>query len=446
MKEWFSQRGNILFAVVLVLWHSVFFAVALYTGNRQLADSDDYLHVAANMVQHGVYYAGDIDAPFDADEISRRPPAYPLFIAGVYALVHSDAVLSLVQIGISVWTLCGVSLLLQRRFGFTPSANKWLFLAAFLFPLQALYTNLVMAEIVFQALLFWCVYAAVNFYFDRRPRDMFIANLLLCIALLTKPVAFLLWVPALLVALYFAWRLRQWRLVVYGVLPLVAVVGWSSLMGMWTGYTHFSSMKKVNALNYNAHALISRVHGRAAADSVVDAVHERARAIGNYEQQSEYMEREAMQWIMAYPVQYALLHGQGAINLLFDPGRYDAYTFFGLENKRSASLLLAFSSKDGYSKLWHTLLSSAPLGILLWLAGAMIGNVAIVLCAVYFVVRGTCPRGVKVLLAVTVVYIVGVAGAVGVARYKTAIFPVLLLTVPFAIDAWKGGLRRELPQ
>lgn len=439
IKEWFAQRNNVLFVVALVVWHGVFFVVILSSGNQYLKDSYEYLHVAENMVQHHVYYAGDIREPYNADNVSRRPPGYPLLLAAVHAVVRSDIALALLQIAISVSTLCGVSLLLQRRFGCTSSANVWLFIAAFLYPIQALYASLVMSETLFQALLFWCIYAAIEFYYNRRAHAMLAANVLLCAALLTKPVAFLLWVPALLCALYYAWRLRQWWLVAYGALPLLTVLGWSALVGVWTGYTHFSSMKKINLLNYNAHALISRVHGNAVADSVVDAVYAHARTINNYEQQSVYMEREAMQWIQAYPVQYALLHTQGAFNLLLDPGRYDAYTFFGLENTRSASLLRAFSSKDGYGNIVQTLVATLPVSVWLWLAAAMVGNIGLLLCAVYFVVRVRCPIGVKVILVSVVVYAVGVAGAVGVARYKTAVFPFLLCTVPLAVATWKQG-------
>lgn len=443
MKDWFSRPANRWFALVLLLWHGLFFTLAVQYGNLYLGDSDDYLHVADNMVQHGIYYAGDINRPWNADDVSRRPPGYPLLIAAAHTL-DGDTLLLLVQALISISTLCGVSLLLQGRFGFRPAVNRWLSVAVILFPAQVFYANFVMAELLFQALLFWCVYAVIEFYFDRRPRNLLVASVLLSAAILTKPVVFLLWIPALLFALYYAWRLRRWSLVAAGVLPFLAVAGWSTLNYTWTGYLHFSSMKKINLLNYNAHALLSRVYGGEYADSVVDAVHAQAERIPDYAERSEYMEREAMAHIKAHPGRYALLHVQGAVNLLLDPGRYDVFNFFGLANRRSDSLLLAFSGKDGYGRLWQKLTSTIPPVLLLWLVVVLAGNVVLVVSLVYFVVRGKCPAGVRIMLLFVVLYVVGITGHVGAARYKTAIFPLLLFTIPFFVEAIKRGKLREV--
>lgn len=444
MKHWLSRSANRWFALALLLWHVLFLVLALRYGNWYLGDSDDYLHVAGNMVQHGIYYAGDPAQPWNADDVSRRPPGYPLLLA-VAHLADGDALLLLVQSLISVTTLCGVSLLLQRRFAFRPSVNIWLGIAVLLFPAQVFYANFVMAEILFQALLFWCFFCTVEFLFSRRSRDLLLANVLLGAAILTKPVVFLLWIPALLFSLYYAWRLARWKLVLAGLLPCLAVAGWSTLNYTWTGYLHFSSMKKVNLLNYNAHALLSRVHGGEYADSVVDAVHARAERIPDYAERSQYMESEAMRHILAHPVRYALLHAQGGVNLLLDPGRYDVFNFFGLETRRSDSLLLAFSGKDGYAKLWQKLTSTIPPIVLVWLAVVLVGNVLLIAATLFFAVRGRCPAGVRILLLSLVVYLIGITGHVGAARYKTAIFPLLLFALAFAVDALKKGRLRDRP-
>jgi 4-amino-4-deoxy-L-arabinose transferase-like glycosyltransferase len=443
MKDWFSRPANRWFVLVLVLWHGLFFVLAMQYGNWYLGDSDEYISVTDNMVQHGIYYAGDITQPWNVDNVSRRPPGYPLLIAAAHA-IDGDGVLLALQALIGISTLCGVSLLLQRRFGFRPRTNIWLLIAVALFPAQVFYANFVMAEILFQALLFWCIFAAVEFYFDLRSRDLWLATLLLAAAILTKPVVFLLWVPVLLISMYYAWRLRRWSLVVAGLIPFFIVVGWSTLNYAWTGYMHFSSMKKINLLNYNAHALLSRVHGGEYADSVIDAVHAQAERIPDYAARSEYMEREATKHIMTHPGRYALLHAQGAVNLLLDPGRYDVFNFFGLTNKRSDSLLLAFSGKNGYGQLWQKLTSTIPPVLLVWLVVVLVGNVLLVVSTISFMIRGKCPAGVKIVVLFVVLYIVGITGHVGVARYKTAIFPLLLFTVPFFVDMIRRGSLREI--
>lgn len=446
MKDWFSRPANRWFVFVLLLWHVLFFVLAMQYGNLYLGDSDDYLHVADNMVRGGIYYSGDMSQTWNADNVSRRPPGYPLLIIATH-IVDGEGILLIIQALISITTLCGVSLLLQRRFGFRPAVNIWLLLAIVLFPAQVFYANFVMAEILFQALLFWCVFAAIEFYFDRRPRNILLAAILLGAAILTKPVVFLLWVPVLLFSLYYAWRLRQRSLVLVGCIPFLVVAGWSTLNYSWTGYLHFSSMKKINLLNYNAHALLSRVYGGSYADSVIDVVHAQAERIPDYAERSGYMEREAMKHIAAHPGRYALLHAQGGINLLLDPGRYDVFNFFGLENKRSDSLLLAFSGKDGYGQLWQKLTSTIPPVLLVWLVIVLAGNVLLVISTISFSIRGKCPVGVKILILSVVLYTIGITGHVGAARYKTAIFPLLLFTVPFFVDRMRRkGRLREIEQ
>lgn len=434
MKSWFSLRSNRLFLVYLFLLHGVGLAVALHTGAIALRDTEEYLHVAHNLAD-GVYYSGDIHLPWNPDFVSRRPPVYPLFIAAIESWSNNYVVL-LAQMFVSIATLSGISILLQERFGFAPSVNRVIAVAVFLSPVQIFYANFLMAEIVFQALVFWMFYACVSYYYDRRSRSLLWASLLLCAGLLTKPVLFLLWVPALLIGAVLAWKARRWSIALYGVLPLVVVIGWCTCNYAWTSYYHFSSMKKTNLLSYNTHALLVREHGVTFADSVVDAVQARAATIEDYGQRVEYTEREAMAWLRRYPAKYAILHAQGVLNVFLDPGRFDVYTLFSLPADKSASLLRVFSGQGGYGGIVQRI-GQLPLGVLFYLAVVFSANIGFLFSLVYFGIRGRCPTAIRALVFAIVLYIAGITGQVGAARYRSAIVPLLLFAVPFAVEAWK---------
>lgn len=440
MKSWLSLRANRAFLFFLGVLHIVGLCIAVHTGAITLRDSHEYLSAAQN-IEHGVYYSGDLHQPWNPDFVSRRPPVYPLLLTAIqpWATVHGVLV---VQMLISITTLVGISMLLQRWCGFTTSVNRVLAIGVLLSPVQIIYANFIMAEIVFQACVFWMFYAGAVYYYSRRWLALLVAAALLCIAMLTKPVVFLLWVPALLVSIFLAWRTRTWQVALCGVIPALTVVAWCWCNAAWTGYYHFSSMKKTNLVSYNTHALVSRLSGTAYADSVVDGIYAHAASITDYGQRMEYSEREATQWIYRGVRVYVVMHTQGMANMMLDPGRFDIYKFLDIHSSGSMSLLRVFSGQGGYSGIIQRF-GELPIGIVLYLGIVFAANIGFSLSLLYFIWRGRCPIVLKVVVCGLIVYLVGITGHVGAARYRTAIVPLLLFTLALTADAWRAQRNKK---
>lgn len=248
---WTSLLKVFLFALLVrMIWFAI--SLALGDGPFLLYDSDHYLRLADNLVQHGVF-SRSAQAPFFPD--IARTPFYPLFlalfsgsnfnvnlIAGVQSLLGAFVPVfifaSAVRMGFhrprlaSIVASVDLSLLL-----FTPVI---LTDGIFVFLLAALLFALSSPNQVWSALL--------------------LAALLTSLLILTRPIAQFL--PLLIAAFLLFRGIPKKRVAVYFLVALALPGGWLLRNHSEFGVLTLSSMGSNNLLLYNAAGVEAQATGR----------------------------------------------------------------------------------------------------------------------------------------------------------------------------------------
>ena len=133
-----------------------------------------------------------------------------------------------------------------------------------------------------------------------------------------------------------------------------------------------------------------------------------------------------------HPFVFTKLYVKGITVFMLDPGRYDLFSFFRIEDSEFRGLLYEVTSK-GFTAV-KSFLSKAPVFPLIILFFSGLWNVIICLCFVVFLFKSKAPPYLKILVFLFVGYIAAASGLLGVARYRTAIYPELIIAAVFAFD------------
>lgn len=180
-------------AVRLVLW--------LWGAGQpiHIEDERDYHALAVNLVRHGEY-------GFAPGELtSLRPPLYPLFVAGIYALfgVENLAAVRFIQGMLSLLTVvvvyalgCSVS---NRR------VANWLAALCCFYPSLLIFNNFILSEVLFTCLLCTFCLLVVTAIKHTSLAALGVAGIALGLAALTRSVVWL-FPPVLGLFLLWAWK------------------------------------------------------------------------------------------------------------------------------------------------------------------------------------------------------------------------------------------------
>lgn len=438
-----TQKWNwpVYLAIVLGI-HVVFFVLQCILNHPFTSDSHQYLAIADNLWNHGTFYGWDLNEPIDMQGYSQRPPGYPFFLLPFRMLTSSIFPILVLQILVSTATFWGLFKIWQELdlkvhplWGVIP--------ALIFFPAQLIYANMVMSEILFQAFVFWAFYFMIRFFREPLPKYLLFYNLLLCAGLLTKPVLYLFWIPNLVILGWLAYKHKKFQLILLGILPIIAITAWCGLNYARTGYYHFSSITSINLLNYNASRTLLAVYGEEKEDSIIVGIMEHSKTIADFKERETYMKGEATRLIMEHKGAYAKQHLKGMVNFFVDPGRFDLYTFFGLQEEGFQGLLYYFS-KDGYPGIFQ-FFKEQPAAPALSLILIMVWNLVLLLALLNFLFLRKVPWEIRVLALLLIGYICAATGPLGASRFKIPIYPLLVLTIPFLWERIQQLFRRFKP-
>lgn len=154
-------------------------------------DAREYFQLARNLIEHGAFSMAS-EAPFSPD--FWRVPGYPLFIAGLFALLPREPITPL--IAHHLLSICNPLLLYwitRRRLG--TGRAMLLSLAFACEPYRLFYANWLLATTLFTTILLACwLFASRLFEVNARSRPIVAAVLgLLCgLAVLVRPIALLI--------------------------------------------------------------------------------------------------------------------------------------------------------------------------------------------------------------------------------------------------------------
>jgi len=417
-------------------------AALIYTavaGQPLLRDSEEYLHQGRNLLEHGSWYCGDWDAPYNPQLESRRPPLYGLLLAGSMALglgfwgvLVLQNLLSILNIGIVLrlltgwgirvpWWACAVALLLA--------------------PAQAIYANAVMTELLFQTLLLGLAVLALAYMRTARVPYVWWAAVAVALMALTKPVMYLFAGPlAVLLALYI-WRTHKpWLHLAPVLLPVLVVAGVMLANRQTTGWTHYSSIQTFNLWNYNTYQVLRASLPPDQADSVSDAVWAAGVRHPNLAAGMAQVDSASKAVIRAHLGTYLGLHLRGTVHFLLDPGRFDLYQFLGWDQP-GRGLLLQATAQGGYTGAAKAL-GTVPMPILLYLVliGAVHGVLALAALLALASRRVPWPWVLFVLLCGA--YLAVLTGPLGASRFRLPAEPLLWLLLPLGWEALRRQWRR----
>lgn len=426
--------GYVFWSLIAAV-HILFFVVFYYNYNIYMADSIEYLMQAFNIKSHLSFYCADLTKEINPALYTKRPPMYGLIIMILKGIYSSNYFINFFQNILSIANIAGL-LKILKEYKFELDTRKSLFVFIVLFPTQYIYTNMIMSEILLQTFLFWALYNLFYYIKHGKNHNIVIYNLLLGLAVLTKPVLVYFWIPNLVFMVYLYYKNRKAAIVLSGLIHPICILLFSYYGYISTGNFSYSSQKPVNLLDYYATFLLISVNGEEAGWKKYEEIHNYLDTIKGYSQMSKEAERIATEIILDNKLEYTKLHLKGMLNYFFDPGRYDLNYLLSVREKNHTGLMFAFA-KGGYKEvlafIWRQ-----PYYVIAYLLFMLIINTCLVLSLILFLFNKRVFVEIKVFILFMSFYMSFLSGMLGTARYKIHIYFLLLFTIPFAIDYVKN--------
>lgn len=404
----------------------------LYTilqwNNDPLAtpDAREYWWAGYNVFERGILYAGDLDRKIAHHLYSRRPWGYSVFVYGLSGRELEFGSLKIIQMLlllsniIVVWRMALVYAKEQLS-GFR------LLLFCLVTPAAFIYAGTAMSEVLMQTVLVWTFYFFCAFIRTKALRYVWAYNLVLALGLLIKPVLlpFLLVNVILHVGAFY--RYRQLALLPAMLLPIAmwAGVSWYNLQ--YTGVFQYSSMGLYNLIYYNLFGFLSQQTSAEEAKALLNAF--LLESYDSYEAYHERLSMESKHLLGEHFFAYSWYHFKGSMLMLFDPGRYDLYTLFELENSRQTGMLDQILGGGSYVQNIKRMLTSQDFWILMALGGIFLANLWKLISLFLFGRLQHIPWEIRAFTIGMIAYLVLITGPVGASRYMVPLFPLFLFAV-----------------
>jgi hypothetical protein len=410
-------------------WAFLFWLYQAIQGRFFIVDSWEYLSVAHNLWQNGLTYCGDLTRGFATENLTKRPPFYPLFLLLTGSAAGWHALTTAVQSALAVFNLWLASRWVLHLSGKQAPVWAWV-LGVACYPAQWIYANLIMTEILFQSLLMGWVWTQTLAVQNGSERSWRFSQVALAIGFLTKPVLYLAIFPATAWNLFLAFRQRSWRWAVWGLVPLAVLIGYMGWNQYRTGYFHVSSIQGRSLLLYTSRFLLVQEVGETAADARIDRIWQQVQA-EEFAPGQRLLQDSVSVILAEHSTAYAKFHLKGMVNFFLDPGRFDLFEFAGVASPEGG-LLTQFSA-GGYPALGQYLLRQ-PLGLLAALLVIFIGNGLRALGLVLWAFTRR-PDLTWIIALAPVVYLAFITGINGASRFAVPVYPImlaLLFSLPYA--------------
>ena len=422
-----------VFWLIAIALHMLGFWQAVHSGSIYLVDSIDYLSQAANFKAYGSLYAAPWNLAVKPDYFSFRPPVYGLLIFCIKLLFQSDYAILFVQSLISLSTIWGVSKF-SRELGLNQLLVRVsLLLLLMLYPSQIIHCNFVMSDILFQSLLFWALYFTYQLWTKSMLKDSLLAVLFFALAMLTKPVAFLLGISfaAILIWVFIKHRKIQ-ILIPFILLPLIYHT-YASYNKYVTGFYHYSSVTPIFVLKYMAKYTNGQLYGEVYADATQDSIMQLANAAKSYQERYEIMNQAGKEIISKHPLFFTWFNIKGWLAFMLDPGRFEWVHFINIHEGNYLGLYHVINTQGLINGL-ISFVSNAPILLLSILLICLLVNVIISLSLIHFLWNKKVPTALKICIFIFISYLVVSTGVLGLSRYRVAIAPMLWLCLMYTLS------------
>ena len=402
--------------------HSIYFLIQCFNQNYLLADSVEYLQEAENIREQFYFYCGDINGALNSDLLTKRTPAYPLVLAALQFISKSFWLITLFQIFL---TFLNLWMLFKTLKLFDISINYLLILFLLIAtPSFFMYSNMVMSEIFFQTSITACFYFFAHYIKEQNHFHLLKYVVCIILAMLIKPAFYLFAYFNIGLAIFYFIKMKKYELLVLPLIPIAFVLLFSLFNQQRTGHFHFSSISKINALNYNSYYFLMAKEGAQKAEVMVDQIHEQAKGIKDYNEQSKFIKSKTKEILVANFFAYGWYHAKGSVLFFLDPGRFDLANFFGIE-KSSSEGLLHQKNKTGGSGVIDKL-KQQPLLLLFSLVFIFGMNMLKFLGLIWFAFIRSIPIELKILCLGIIFYLAFLTGPLGASRFALPVFILVL--------------------
>lgn len=432
------MRNTYLF---IVFYHLLFFAFAMANGNIYLVDSYGYLAQAKNLFQYQSWYAEDWNMPVLMDYFSFRPPLYAFFLGLSQTAIGPLFVALFIQNILSIFNIYTVIVILKKFKVSRKSIRFGTIASLIFFPTQLVLANMVMSEIVFQFLTLQIFYHCACFYYHHTWKNTIIIGILLSLVILTKPVGVFLIIPLLVYYFIVGYqKCGQSSVAQLGHMLLLLCFHFITLhlvskqQEHQTGFYHYSSIKAVTQQRYNGRYTLAAKFGDAYADRWNDSCWNVLKASPNYKARYQTMEAMGDSIIKTYPLTFLYLYVKGIAVFFLDPGRHDIFTFMGL-SKLSEPGLFHQTQSSGLTAILDMYRNTPIVGLLI-LMTTFLWNIVVVILIVLFFIQKNVPTALKIVMVLFIGYFAATTGMLGVARYRSVIFPQIIIVVTYGYELW----------
>lgn len=391
------------------------FIVHLTKPAPQLSDTKEYYLAAHNLLTNNTLYAGDLLAPTDYRLYSKRTLGYPVFLIFQWQNKYLVLVASLLLFILLFFI--GLQLLKKHEIR---SASFFIYVLLFAFHVALLiHTTFQMADLTVAVIVTGIVAIQANVRITK-PEKYRAMAILWALGLLLKPVFLpsLLFIPMAL--LYVKLQTARWQWIL--CLPLLVWVCGSFVNFKNTGVYEYSSISTINFGQYNAKLMLANDQGIEAANHFTSSkAFEVPRTSASYRQYKKAVKQAALAAMQDHPLAYAKVHLAGIAKMLLDPGRFEMYTFFGINDYRVSLTELAYGGK------WEDVKTVLQKNSGVFITFLLLTFLALIKL---FTFMFSLLRFTKLVFPLTViVYFLAITGPVGAARFMLPVSIVYLVLV-----------------
>ena len=334
-----SKKTRILLILFLIVYHLAFF----YSLSNQpvlLRDSEEYISSSKSFEINDNFYSGPRSTEVDYRLFSKRTPFYPVVLYGFRSLnLHLNFVY-LLQLFLGLFNIY-LALILLKQLVTKPSL-AYIFLAFFILltPSQFIYSQFIMADLWLQSFIMICI-VSFAFYLKSQNSIWLIWLLLFStLAALTKPIFLFASFGIAVFCLYILIKQKHRKLLT--VLSILPFLSWFTICKQnekLTGVFHYSSIGYINLLHYNTNLYLNQAIGKAETERLLEPLmivpHTKHEFKQNYTQVNNVCKEALLYHIGGY----FLYHSKGVAYFFLDPGRFDLYNFFRIEEGNSTGFL-----------------------------------------------------------------------------------------------------------
>ncbi|BDX37318.1 hypothetical protein CYCD_06730 [Tenuifilaceae bacterium CYCD] len=396
-----------------------------------MVDSPEYLSEAKNILNNGKLYCGELENTINPDFYTKRPPVYPLFIVFFKLISQSDLLIIFIQSIVSIFSI----LIIRNAFiriGYNTNNDRLFLLFLIFSPVQMVYANLIMSEIIFQFMLALAFYYIVRYSVEGRLKYLGFFSLLIVLSALTKPVMYLFVYPLFLATIYFSFKNKSFRPLLIGVIPILIIQSYSYWNYKRTEYWNFSSIQSINMVQYNTYYFNVKRFGFEKADAFLDNQINQSNTIDSYPEKKNFLINSSNQVIKDDILGYMWFHTKGMFRFFIDPGRFDLSNFFGLENKGNVGFLNYLNNGGIRGAISYLLEQNIWLIIGLIVIG--IFNVFKLLGLSFFLIKKSIDIKFRLIVLFIIGYVAFATGPLGASRFAMPFIPIIIFSTLIAIS------------